>query len=921
MPVGERPWLPGQVNVLAPAARATTDRVASPGVVGGFVGRVAELATLHELAAKVRSGSPQLVWVLGEAGIGKTTMVRRFLAAAGDFTVLSATADRAEADHDYGVVGQLTARVRGPGRPPAGASPSAVGAQLLELLSALQARSPVALVLDDLQWMDSPSALALSFVLRRMWADQVLTIMVARPGEYRPTSLPDQPGDGNVTVLELTGLTVGEVTDLSAATLGTDVTVRAAQRLLEHTGGHPLYLRTLLSELSPEALDHLPLPVPRSLVDAVRGTVTQLPADTRSLLDALAVLDNHQPLATVGALADVSVPDAALVPALRAGLAVRVPNGTVGIVHGLQREAIYGALSPVRRSELHRRAADLVAEPWAHRVASVTTTDADLADQLEEAALAQAAAGQHGTAARYLDWAADLSPDGPNGERRRQLSCVHTLLSQGHTRALELRETITRCADSPLRSLALGLTALLAAGDRATADRWLSAAVRSSDPWTRSTAAAGLAGVRTWQGQADEAIAVARLALTGGGLPPRLADYTRVLLAVAGARRDGMHRGLDELAHLPRDPMLVGPADLDALSCRGALRTMIGAFAEAKRDLRTVIARQRAGNFTMSGTNPLSYLTAIHYVEGAWDDATITIGQALSMMDTEEQPQNQALRRMCAALVPAGRGQWAVAMRHARRASRVADQLGGPQDVRYAAIAAATVSQAQADPTSMLAALSPLAEAEPAGTHSWWALWWRPLLVEALMGVGDQARAAEQLRILSGLSEGVTYLTSTLVRLETALSPPARATAVVEEYLDDRTTVYPLADGLLEHDHGRRLLAAGRRDAAVRWLTSAKTRFTHLAATPFTARVDTDLGRCGVRTGPRPRAPLPGLTEREAQVAHLVSRRLTNRQIAGQLYVTTKTVEYHLGNIYAKLGITSRTQLRDLLGLDPPNGR
>jgi DNA-binding CsgD family transcriptional regulator len=567
-----------------------------------------------------------------------------------------------------------------------------------------------------------------------------------------------------------------------------------------------------------------------------------------------------------------------------------------------------------------------VADSWAHRVAAVATTDADLAEQLEEAATAQAADGQHGTAARYLDWAADLSPDRQDNERRRQLSCVHTLLSRGRTRALELRETITRCADSPLRSLALGLTALLAAGDRATADRWLSDAVRATDPWTRSTSAAGLAGVRTWQGHTDEAIEVARLALAIPELPLRLADYTRVLLAVARARRDGMHRGLDELAHLPRDPMLVGPADLDALSCRGALRTMIGSFAEAKRDLRTVIARQRAGDFTMSGTNPLSYLSAIHYVEGKWDDATIVIGQALSMVDTEEQPQNQALRRMCAALVPAGRGQWAVAMRHARRAARVADQLGGPQDLRYAAIAAATVGQAQADPASMLAALSPMAQSpmalsEPAGTHSWWALWWRPLLVEALIGVGSHARAAEQLRILSGLSEGVTYLTSTMVRLETALSPPSRAITVVEEYLTDRTAVFPLADGMLEHDHGRRLLAAGRRDAAVTWLTSAKTRFTSLAATPFAQRVDADLASCGVRTGPRPRDPLPGLTEREAQVAHLASRRLTNRQIAGQLYVTTKTVEYHLGNIYAKLGITSRTQLRDLLSPDPPNGR
>jgi ATP/maltotriose-dependent transcriptional regulator MalT len=869
-----------------------------------FVGRAKEIAALHDIAAKVRAGSPQVVWVLGDPGIGKTALVRRFLAAEKDFTVVLATADRAELSHEYGVVGQLVAHVRGPRAMPVDANPASVGARLLDLLGSLQNGGPIALVLDDLQWIDRPSALALSFVLRRMWADQVLAVLVARPEGYRTAVLPVT----DVTVLELTGLAESDVTAMAGAALGTEVDRAAARRLLVHTGGHPLHLRTLLAELPADALRAVdrPLPVPMTLAEAVRGAAAALSRPSRDLLDAMAVLDNDHPFELVARLAGVADPDAALAPAVAAGLAHRAGD-RVGIRHGLQREALYAALSPVRRSDLHARAATLLDESsaWAHRVAAVATTDEPLATRLESAAVRAAALGRHGVAARYLRWAADLSPARPDHERRRQLSCVHTLLSRDHRQALELRDRVERDADTPLRSLALGLTDLLAAGDTAGASRWLTDALtRADDGWVRGTAAAGLAGVHAWQGRTDEVIEVARLALSDPTLPTRLIDYTRVLLAVARARRDGMAAAQAEL-DLPVDPVMVPTAQLDALACRGAIRTMTGDFAAAKRDLRAVVVRQLAGEFTISGTSPLSYLVALHYVEGDWDAATIVADQALSMPDSEDQPQNLALRRMVAALVPAGRGQWAVADTHIRHAASVAERIGGPQDVRYAAIATATLRQARADPAGMLAALRPLADSDD-GTHAWWALWWRPLLVEALIGTGAHAEAAEHLRVLDA-----DYLASTVVRLRAALSPD-RAIALVSSYLTERvTTVFPLADAMLEHAHGRRLLAADRRATAVTWLNSAKARFTRLGATPFLERVVADLARAGVPAGPA--TPLSRLTDRELQVAHLARQRLTNRQIAGQLYVTTKTVEYHLGNIYAKLGIRSRTQLYDLI--------
>ncbi|GAA2807225.1 helix-turn-helix transcriptional regulator [Crossiella cryophila] len=904
-----------------------------------FCGRDGELARLFEVFDRVPAGRPQTVWVVGPAGIGKTTLVRRALAGpeAPEFTVLDATADPAESVLAFGLVEQLLRRVdpalrrSAPvlaGAVPAGASPFAVGAELLAVLSVLQADRPVALVVDDVHWADPASARAFGFLLRRMGADQVLTVLIRRGrAEYDPENALHQLERGipAAVTLELGGLTGAEVGALSLALRGQALPGGAAERLCAHAGGNPLHIRTLLHELPPDVLDdeQLPLPVPSSLVTAVRAMLDRLPEPTRALLAALAVLDEDSPLARAAGVAGIEDAATAIGPGLVSGLlsqTARQPSRLFRITHGLQREAIYDLIPVQRRVALHRRAAE-VTDPvsgWAHRVAATTAADPTLAEELDAAAAVAATLGQHLLAARYLRWAAELSGGRADYERRLLTCCVQTLFGPERRSALALRAEADRCAPSALRSLALGLVAVFAQGDLAGALRHLTEAMDrcTDDGWVRSVTAAGLAGAHTWNGANQAAIDAARLALRLGGLPVRLADFVRVLLVVSRSRLDGLRGGLAEFADLPTDPARVPPERLDSLACRGALRTMLGRFAEAEPDLREAARLHRAGVYTLSSATPHSYLAAINYVRGDWDDASILVHQALSLADPDEQQHHHVLRQMIAALVPAGRGEWATAAAHVRAAWAHAHRLGTRQDRCYAAIAEATLHQAQDRPADMLTALRALRRDQPApgeGAYSWWELWWRPLLVEALTGTGAHAEATEALNTLRALAAGVDYLAPTLLRLDLALDGGQSGAAEQIDALDARAPRRSFGQALLEAGHGRWLAGNGQVARAVPYLTSARERFAELRATPFEQRTAALLEQHAPSAAPRTGTAVPGLSRREGQVAHLVRLNHTNREIAAQLYVTAKTVEYHLANIFLKLGVANRRELRDRL--------
>ena len=318
-----------------------------------FVGRAAQLARVAEVVTRMEAGEPWLVAVEGDPGMGKTALARRCLAQASGLRVLSARAGQAEADLDFGLVDQLfraagcvVEPVLTAGGDVPAASSFAVGARLLELVGEQQAAGAVAILVDDLQWADRRSVEALTFMLRRLSEDSVIAVVVYRG----PADRLDEAAQRMLRSVEnrvripLGGLDPDEVASLAAVLTAGPVSGDVIRWLYQGTGGHPLYLRTVLSEgfdFDPGVPGRLALP--GSLAAAIGDHLRVLPPETRVILEMVSVLNLRMPLAQLGQAAEVESPGAAVEPAVASGLVdwwPQEPSCPVAIRHLLVRDAI-----------------------------------------------------------------------------------------------------------------------------------------------------------------------------------------------------------------------------------------------------------------------------------------------------------------------------------------------------------------------------------------------------------------------------------------------------------------------------------------------------------------------------------------------------------------------------------------------------
>jgi hypothetical protein len=351
------------------------------------------------LAEDAAAGRPWVVWVEGEPGSGKTVLARRALAALpAGFTVF-----RAEA--------------------------------------------------DEFHWADIGSRQALLAAVRRLDKDRLVVIVTSRPGFDEPWDRFRMDTDRCRQVL-LADFNVEEVATL-AAVVGVELTHRQAERLQVHTRGHPLWVRTLLAELSPAQLRAADgdLPAPRSLASSVTARLSELPSDARDLAAAMAVINQRSPLPTVGRVAGLAEPVGPFELLLNAGFArwdPTQPGPPVEFAHPLYRQAVYEDLSPTRRRDLHRVVAEVLtpATVLAHRVAAADGVDDGLADDLEAAARRELDAGTAALGARDLLWASSLSGTSQQAERRL-LEAVRALLDDAQTtQAAGMRNQLRRRAAS-----------------------------------------------------------------------------------------------------------------------------------------------------------------------------------------------------------------------------------------------------------------------------------------------------------------------------------------------------------------------------------------------------------------------------------------------------------------------------------------
>jgi tetratricopeptide (TPR) repeat protein len=498
------------------------------------------------------------------------------------------------------------------------------------------------------------------------------------------------------------------------------LTLAAAERLRQHTRGHPLYVRALLAELPPDALafEQGPLPAPHSFAATVLARLTSVATDTQDLVAAASVVGARCPVTLAAAVAGVSDPLTALDEALAADLLpllpARIPE-EVSFPHPPVRAAVYDDLSPARRRSLHLACARLTSSSasLAHRVAASQGADDALARELASTAEAEVAAGQLAAGVEQLLWASRVAATRQLRETAllRAVECL--LLSGDVPGACSLREEVLSCGDSSHRSFVIGaLTASV--GHLAEAEQELRDVMARPDfpmhPELVGQVTSSLAIVYAYLGRGTDAIGWAHRALDAEGSPATVAVTATQALAV-GLIMSGQGREsiavLDSVSVSRIDPE---PFEAELLATRGTLKSWSGDLPGAVEDLSAVIDWSRAGTPVRSLPNAYASLAEVEYRLGQWDEGLTHAEVAVSLGEDADRSWDLPFAHAVTSYLHAGRGNRGIAAEHVAAASRAAEMVPLPICIYYACTAAAHLAGMRRDWDSLLLELEPLHE-------------------------------------------------------------------------------------------------------------------------------------------------------------------------------------------------------------------
>lgn len=907
----------------------------------GFVGRSEQLGLLHDSLRAARRGAPSFVVIEGEPGIGKTALLRQFVRMAPDATTVWASGDEAESSLEFGVANQLGDMFENWTAPGRGTDSFAVGAQLLGGIGTLEQQSAVIVVVDDLHWADLASSRALLFCLRRLRTDVVLVVLATRPraldrlGESWRRLL----ADGERTRwIPLAGLTSAEVTQLAAAS-GWELTPNAGARLHEHTAGVPLYVSALLAELPPTALrdDATHLPAPHSYSATVLARLTRLSRATRHLVSAAAVLGAHCPVRvafSVAGLTDLAGTTSAVDEAVGARVLDLVSAGGVDELvfpHPLVRAAVYDDLAPAYRRRLHLAAAAMV-EPalsFRHRVsAAAGGLDDPLAGELVAQADREQERGVLSTAATYLIAASRLDSDSLRSDEWLFRGVELLLLSGDVFGALALRAAVEGRPDTRYRRYTYALlAAATGAFDSSVADlrSVIEADPAHDDHVLYGRCAAVLAYLSGVAGDDDAAIMWASRAGEAAGRVPTVDTLSRQALAWGHAKTGAIEESLALLAGCVPESARPAAFDTELLAIRGTVRNWAGDLDGALVDLRAVVRWAQLGYPLTDISYAYASLAEAEFRLGNWDAAATHAELAISLSEDLDHGWYAPYARSVAVALYAARGDEGFAAAHAAAAHHAVVATASAEGSAYATLARAHLAWGSAQWPAVAAVLEPWDEGAigRAADHPNLAIW-RYRLAEAYV---QQDRVTDAGRVLASAPSrawggstafdrqrllGLLYRRAGDTESAAGVLARSMATLTVEST--------SLSAGLLARDYGRLLLETGQRTAAAASLKIAREVLARLGAARFVSDCEGALAECNVpgtmrpvRRGVPDRPPLQALTEREQVVARMVATGMTNREVAADLYLSVKAIEYHLSNIFAKLQIRSRRQLRESL--------
>jgi DNA-binding CsgD family transcriptional regulator len=899
-------------------------------------GRDVEQRRVSALLDDARAGRGGALVLRGQPGVGKSALLRDAADRAQGMTVVRTQGIESESPLAFAALQRLLRPIMGCAdrvpAPQARALRAAFGEaadgdadRFLVFLAALSVlaeaaeQAPVLAVVDDAHWLDDASAAALLFVARRVENERVALLFGAREGDVR------QFDSGDLPSVDVGGIDQEAGRRLLADHAGVAVPRAVSDALVAGTGGNPLALAELAEALPADQLSGLsPLPgrlpltggVERAFLDRFR----RLPVPAQAVLLTAAADDSGRVAVVRSAAAELGADDDGWAAVERSAL-LRVQDGTVDLRHPLVRSAVYGGATSTERRRAHRAlataltgTADVDRRAW-HLAASVDEPDDTVVAELERAADRATSRGGQEAASAAWERAAELSVAPEARARRLFLAARAAWLVGSTSRAHMLADSALSLTQEPtLRADVRGLLAHLEfhGGSLDRAYGMLLDAATEVAPHDRG-----------------RALELAMLAAALGAFGARWdTDVTPIDLvptgAAEGSTRDrclvDLVRGLDAVAHADWQPgveflrravavsgELSTGADEGLLLNLGVAAWPLGDDDVAMRLQDRLLAHARENGAVVMVVHALTRRSLPELATGRWDAAGRGAAEALTLAENSGQPVLAAWPAAVLAVLAAFHGAGDDLETHAATVERVAagHSLGivtdlvtdlvrwarGLRDAHTPTAGLPHLEQICSMPVRHLTAVDRFEAAVRAGRSDLAGRW-----------VEDLARYAE--------GSGAAWARAAVEHGRALLADDASA----EEHF--RRALEAHASSPRTPDRARTELALGsllrrsrRRVEARTHLRAALGVFEALGAEAWAERARQELRASGETARRRDAEDTPVLTPSERQIAALVREGLSNRDIAGRLFVSPRTVDFHLRNVFAKLGVASRTEL------------
>ena len=908
--------------------------------MGELLGRRDECAALDQLVADVLASSSRVLVLRGEAGVGKSALLGYLSDRIGGWHVARAVGVESEMELPYSGLHQLCAPLLDhldelpvPQRDAlatvfglsAGPAPDRflVGLATLTLVAQAAEQHPLACIVDDAQWLDDASAQMLAFVARRLLAEQVALVCTARIG------IGDEVLAG-LPALEIRGLSDDDARPLLLGHVHGPIDAAVTDQIVAESHGNPLALIELpRTWKAADLAGGFGLPASRPVAGKIEHSYIQrlrlLPADTQLLVLAAAA----EPLGDLGLLrraaGDLGIEMEAAAPAVDAGL-VQVRQ-RVEFAHPLVRSAAYRAADAADRRRVHRvlaEATDAQTDPdrraW-HRARATSGPDEEVAAELERSAGRAQARGGLAAAAAFLTRATELTPL-PAARTRRALAAAFASVQAGAFDGT--RTLLTIAHDGPVDELQRAQTDLISAqlafassrGNEATL--LLLAAAQRLQPLNpglaRQTYLDAFSAAQ-FAARLSEGVGTAEVARAVRSAPRRPGDEPTpgdllldAFVALTDDYATAVPLGRDALTRLGRDPG--SAAENMRWLWQGCVLALELWDDESAYDL---------SGHHLDMTRKTGALSELPLALGSRTPILVFCGELAAAASLVEESRSVheaagiAEAPYGALVLTAWRGQ-------VREGRELIDATIGEASARGEGVGVAISEYSRAVlcnglgqyDEALAAARGACADPTEMVAHNWG----MTELIESAVRTGRTDLAAEALQRLTAKAQAC--------RTDWALGIAARSQALLStgdiaergfreavEHLSRARVRGQLARAHLLY--GEWLRRANRRLDARRELTLADEMFTAMGMKGFAERTRRELLAAGATVRKRTVDAAEHLTAQEALIARLAGDGLSNSEIGAQLFISARTVEWHLRKVFTKLGVSSRRHLQQAL--------